>query len=191
MNVAALYVDPKGVYAGLEGVDVWGEERDARLYAGPWPVVAHPPCEAWSAWRSAWRERTTGRRVGDDGGCFASALAAVRRFGGVLEHPAHSLAWLAHDLPAPGGTHWLAGLGVDGWVCEVDQALFGHRARKRTWLYCAGIEAPPVLTLARASVWERRCDFMSQPERRRTPIPFRDALLALASNAQGAPLVLA
>jgi hypothetical protein len=47
-RVAALYVDPAGVYAGLDDVDLWDEKRDARLYAGPWSVVAHPPCKSWS-----------------------------------------------------------------------------------------------------------------------------------------------
>jgi hypothetical protein len=45
--IAALYVEERGVYSGLEGVDVWGVSRDARRYAGPYPVVAHPPCERW------------------------------------------------------------------------------------------------------------------------------------------------
>ena len=41
MTVAALYVEPDGPYAGLDGVEVWDEARDARTYAGPQPVVAH------------------------------------------------------------------------------------------------------------------------------------------------------
>lgn len=39
-TIAALYVQRDGVYYGLPDVDPWDEERDARLYAGPWPVVA-------------------------------------------------------------------------------------------------------------------------------------------------------
>ena len=42
--IAALYVQRGGVYFDLAGVDPWDEQRDARRYAGPWPVVAHPPC---------------------------------------------------------------------------------------------------------------------------------------------------
>jgi hypothetical protein len=99
-RVAALYVDPAGVYAGLEDVELWDEQRDARLYAGPWPVVAHPPCAAWSAY-SAPRAVIYGLPEGEDGGCFEAALAAVRRFGGVLEHPARSKAWKAFGLPRP------------------------------------------------------------------------------------------
>lgn len=60
-TVAALYVETGGCYFGLEDVDPWDIHRDARLYPGPWPVVAHPPCERWgfrdvllSLARSAW-----------------------------------------------------------------------------------------------------------------------------------------
>lgn len=44
--IAALYVEDGGEYFGLEDVDPWPIGRDARNYAGPWPVVAHPPCPA-------------------------------------------------------------------------------------------------------------------------------------------------
>jgi hypothetical protein len=45
--VAALYVEHGGSYYGLPGVDPWDDARDARAYAGPHPVVAHPPCQRW------------------------------------------------------------------------------------------------------------------------------------------------
>ena len=49
MNVQALFVDTAGIYPTLLGAEnCWGEERDARTYAGDDPVVAHPPCQRWS-----------------------------------------------------------------------------------------------------------------------------------------------
>lgn len=95
--IAALFVARRGVYAQLEGVDLWDERRDARTYAGPWPVVAHPPCSRWCR-LAGLVEARWGHVRGDDGGCFASALQSVRVFGGVLEHPAYSLAWRDPDL---------------------------------------------------------------------------------------------
>lgn len=41
-TIAALFVEPNGPYAGLPGVELWDLSRDARLYDGPYPVVAHP-----------------------------------------------------------------------------------------------------------------------------------------------------
>lgn len=46
--IAALFVETNGCYFGQPGVDPWDINRDARLYPGPWPVVAHPPCERWN-----------------------------------------------------------------------------------------------------------------------------------------------
>lgn len=94
LEVAALFVDPRGVYSTMPGVDCWGPDRDARNYAGPWPVVAHPPCARWCR-LAGLVEARWGHKRGEDEGMFASALANVRRCGGVLEHPAYSDAWPA------------------------------------------------------------------------------------------------
>ena len=45
--IAALFVATGGVYFGLPGVEPWDIKADARGYAGPFPVVAHPPCQLW------------------------------------------------------------------------------------------------------------------------------------------------
>lgn len=123
--IAALYVKAGGAYFGLDGVDPWDEARDARRYAGPWPVVAHPPCQRWGklwAGQPLWIKRTGERKAkGDDGGCFASALAAVRRWGGVLEHPWGSHAWPHFGINVPpraGG--WVAADWHGGWTCCVE-----------------------------------------------------------------------
>ena len=144
-TIAALFVATKGCYFGVDGVDPWDGARDARNYAGPYSVVAHPPCQRWGRyWGGA--PSTWPRLVkGDDGGCFAFALDAVRTWGGVLEHPEGSSAWEAHGLVAPPrGGGWVA---ADwpmhaGWTCCVEQGSYGHRARKATWLYAHGVDLP-------------------------------------------------
>ena len=140
MTVAALYVERGGVYWDREGIDAWDEERDARKYDGPYPVVAHPPCARWCRLAGLVQARW-GYRIGDDGGTFAAALAAVRQFGGILEHPAYSKAWPAHDLnKPPTGGGWVAADLVGGWTCYVEQGRYGHPAKKATWLYAVGVE---------------------------------------------------
>ena len=194
--IAALYVDPKGCYIGLEGVDPWDEARDARLYAGPWPVVAHPPCQRWCR-LAGLVEARWGHRRGDDGGTFAAALAAVRQWGGVLEHPAYSDAWAAHGLARPpraGG--WARADELGGMTCHVEQGRYGHPAKKATWLYACRAALPDLR-------WGSELDTRSQAlvswcgnhvatgeSRPRlgkraasaTPPEFRDVLLAMARS---------
>lgn len=133
-QIAALFVATDGCYFGLPGVDPWDATRDARKYAGPYPVVAHPPCERWGRyWGGGPMLHGTARqkRLGDDGGCFASALESVRRWGGVLEHPEASHAFRAYGLSAPTWrTGWEPAGDLRGWVCCVAQGNYGHAARK-------------------------------------------------------------
>lgn len=144
MSVQALFVDPRGPYPSLLGADnCWDIDRDARKYAGPWPVVAHPPCERWGRYWSGGPSARVRKTLGDDGGCFFIALAAVRAYGGVLEHPEASHAFRLHRLRRPSWRKgWEpAGDGV-GRVCCVAQGNYGHRARKLTWLYAVANELP-------------------------------------------------
>ncbi len=197
-TVAALYVQRGGVYWDLPGVDPWDEERDARLYAGPWPVVAHPPCARWCR-LAGLVEARWGHRRGEDGGCFESALRSVRTWGGVLEHPAYSDAWAHFGLGRPdrrGG--WQRTID-GGWTCQVEQGRYGHPAKKATWLYYCGDTTPQDLrwgyeldSKSKALVsWcgnhvaitdDRRR--LSPREASESPAEFRDLLLDLARAAR-------
>lgn len=195
--IAALYVQPNGAYSGIEGVDPWDEARDARTYAGPYPVVAHPPCARWGRYWSGGPSARVRREKGDDGGCFTAALEAVRRWGGVLEHPEASHAWNAFGIPRPPrGGGWIASI-CGGWTCCVEQGHYGHRARKATWLYAYGVSLPELHWGPSKASLRLDAGYHSAEERRRairrgalerlckrecaaTPPPFRDLLLSIA-----------
>lgn len=186
--IAALFVEKGGCYFGLPNVDPWDEERDARKYVGPWPVVAHPPCQRWSQMNQVNAARW-GYELGADDGCFASALASLRRFGGVLEHPAHSLAFRAHGIPRPPVGAWAKTTSAE-WVTDVGQAAYGHRATKRTWLVYVGKKAPPVVDWRNIRGTHQIGGFdvtkpqLPKNERARTPPLFRDLLISIAESAR-------
>jgi hypothetical protein len=207
LRVAALFVETGGAYAGLPGVDLWDAARDARAYAGPYPVICHPPCQRWGklwAGQPLWIKRTGIRKVkGDDGGCFAAAIAAARQWGGVIEHPWGSHAWAHFGLnkpPRKGG--WVVADFHGGWTCCVEQGRYGHYARKPTMLLAYHVELPELdwgigetrldpavierMGLKRAKrlgeVGSRGGGTDSAP-RIGTPLPFRDLLLGIAKSA--------
>lgn len=203
--VAALFVEPQGVYAGLPGVDTWDEARDARTYLDVHPVVAHPPCQRWGRFFHGSTRKPHQFKLGDDGGCFAAALARVRVLGGVLEHPADSKAWDAHGIARPRrGAGWQRADAL-GWTCYVEQGWYGHTSRKPTWLYACGMarEALPELNWSRGAqrldprmverhgyAKARRIGMVAMVGgkdktkiRNATPPQFRDVLLAIARSA--------
>ena len=195
-DVAALYVDEKGPYPLL--VAEWYDaRRDARTYAGPWPVVAHPPCGPWGRLRHLSTHP-------EDRPLALAAVDQVRQFGGVLEHPAHSLlgsSAIGADLPLPGDP-------ADDWggrSIEVCQCDWGHVARKRTWLYIVGASLLPTAPEHREPThWisgfrtskkdspkqykKRGCavppgiKVCSSQQRRRTPPAFAEWLLEIAAH---------
>jgi hypothetical protein len=193
--IAALYVAKGGCYFGQPGVDPWDEARDARLYAGPHPVVAHPPCSAWCK-LAGLVEARWGHKRGEDGGCFEAALASVRRWGGVLEHPAESYAWRKFGLlPPVKGGGWSVADWDGGWTCHVEQGHYGHKARKATWLYAFGADLPQ-LTWGRAPAsavvsWcaNRHVGHLpriGKAAAAASPPEFRDMLLSIARSAKPA-----
>jgi len=198
--IAALFVERGGPYFGRHDVDPWGKERDARLYAGPWPVVAHPPCGQWGNLRHLFvpnRERI------QDADCGPIAVDIVRRYGGVLEQPAGSKLF---DECACAKPHLSPDTFVEdrhgGYAIEVCQVEWGHPARKRTWLYLVGIPRPrvappfpgrtPTHWVSGGRTHERKgsggvvlpgIKVCSAQQRRRTPPAFADWLIALSHQA--------
>lgn len=138
--------------------------------------------------------------LGDDAGCFAHALWAVRTFGGVLEHPEASHAFRFYGLPIPaqaGG--WTEPDKYGGRSCCVAQGHYGHRAQKLTWLYGRQIDfkelhwglCPGKTRLdegfhskgERDSAQMKRTRTKPQ-ENLATPEAFRDLLLSLVSESR-------
>jgi hypothetical protein len=206
--IAALYVETDGAYAGIPHVDLWDETRDALRYAGPYPVVAHPPCQRWGRYARGGTHPNSPRfEIGTDGGCFAAALAAVRRWGGVLEHPRDSKAWPWFGLvkpPREGG--WIKADDAGGWTCCVSQGHYGHLAGKPSWLYANGVDLPefiwgeceqrihPVALARHGYVKARRIGMMAMVGgkdktkiRNTTPPEFRDILILMAQTAEREP----
>ena len=193
-KIAALFVDPRGHYPELAGVDCWSLERDARTYPGPHPVVAHPPCQLWTNFAGLNFIRYGGahNRPGNDQACFARALDAVMQFGGVLEHPAGSHAWDTFGLPKPVGRGWSSHVfrGARVWVCEIWQTAFGHKAKKPTWLVYRG-KRPPLEARWRRRPgthqigwFDRLKPTLGKREASATPIAFALFLVELARAAR-------
>jgi hypothetical protein len=188
-----LYADPRGPYPSL-AVDVYDEGRDARLYAGPWPVVAHPPCGAYG------NLRHLATKALEHADCGPIAVAQVQRWGGVLEQPRGSKLWEVCGLPVPGALPDAHG----GYSLEVAQVEWGHVARKKTWLYLVGVPlsvlgcAPfpgrePTHWVSGGREHARKgsggvippgIKVCSAQLRRRTPVAFAAWLLELAQAAQ-------
>lgn len=205
-TIAALYVAKGGSYFGLDHVDAWDEARDARQYQGPHPVVAHPPCQRWGklwAGQPLFIKQTGIRKVkGDDGGCFEAALASIRRWGGVIEHPWQSHAWKHFGLTVPPRTGGWVPDGHGGYTCCVEQRPYGHTARKPTLLLAYHCELPELewgisevqldpaivarIGLAKA---KRRGEVggkgggVDSPQRIGTPERFRDLLISIAQTS--------
>lgn len=190
-TVAALYVDPRGPYPKMPGVECWDEARDARTYQGPHPVVAHPPCGPWGDMRHLCKNQPR-----DLAPC---AVEQVRLWGGVLEHPARSRLWSWMGLPGPGDATDSHG----GRTFVVEQVDWGHKCRKPTWLYVVGSDQARLMARLQRrrgtgspthaifyGDWERsghagnKLLAASKEIRRRTPPEFAELLVSLARDSR-------
>lgn len=134
-NVSILFTQKNSIYNTL-GVDTWDILRDADNYPGHNAVVCHPPCRAWGRLRYFAKPRSNEKQLA------INAIGFVRKYGGVLEHPAGSKLWSELKLPL--------GKEIDsygGFTISINQSWFGHKAKKNTWLYVCGIDKKNVPAL--------------------------------------------
>lgn len=183
MTPTILFVDRRSIYKKM-GLDCYDIDRDACTYTGPHPVVAHPPCRTWSITRGLSTAPVCEKLL-----TFV-ALACVRQFGGVLEHPKSSGFWPAASLPMPGA--------VDKWggytLC-VDQFWWGHKATKSTLLYiigCSQRDLPPIplrfdavqYTVSSSRRKGQRLPEVTKKERSATPPAFAQWLVDTATRCR-------
>lgn len=188
--ISVLFAHRRSVYKKLEGLDVWDEDRDARLWPGGNPVVAHPPCRAWGSLAHIAKPEPGERELA------TTAVAWVRKWGGVLEHPSKSKLWPEAGLPSPKRGERDA---WGGFSLHVDQVWWGHPAQKSTLLYCAGLEprdVPPYsipfvgpthvieANRRRRRLGGPRLPYLPKSGREHTPEAFARWLVELASRCR-------
>lgn len=175
LSVAVLFARSDSIYKSLPGTDVYDVDRDACCYSGPLPVVAHPPCRAWGRLRAFAKPRPGERDLA------VLAVDRVRRFGGVLEHPAFSQLWSVERLPRPGEGRDDFG----GWTLPIYQGHAGHRAPKPTWLYVVGCEPSQLPGVPFGlGLPPGRVELMARDEREATPQGFAEWLLEVARRTR-------
>lgn len=126
--IAVLFAREDSIYKTFPDCDVWDGSRNALLYRGREPIVAHPPCRLWG------RLRTFSTAHPSEKVTAYFAVGRVRQNGGILEHPQGSTLWKVLGLPQPGERPDKFG----GYTIWISQGRFGHKADKPTWLYIVG-----------------------------------------------------
>lgn len=176
-TVAALCVNSRSHYHELPGVECFDVRRDVRTFGGGCPVVAHPPCRAWSAKCAHQAKPPPGEKE-----LGPLCVDWLRKCGGVLEHPAHSRLFDFCDIPKPNEP---ARGGL--WSMWVSQSWFGCTMRKNTWLVFSGVERAAVelpFVLHDGSADYRKWQLMSKAQRSLTPLTMALWLVEIARKSR-------
>ena len=180
--ISALFVTKNSIYKELN-IDSWDIDRDARLWPGGNPCIAHPPCRAWGQLSHFAKPRP------DEKELAIWAINQIRIYGGILEHPRGSKLWPHLNLPL--------GSEIDsfgGFTISICQSWFGHPCEKKTLLYicgCSPCELPeyPLSFDAVKFVISTKKTRYSRPEaskkyREYTPINFAKWLIDVANKCK-------
>lgn len=129
MQIPVLFVNQSTNYENFN-TDLYDINRNALSIVNDCAAVYHPPCRSWGRLRS-FANFSPGEHW-----LAVWSVIRIRRFGGVLEHPAGSKLWNFMCLPRPGAGYDSFG----GFSVKINQHDFGFECEKNTWLYIVGID---------------------------------------------------
>jgi hypothetical protein len=177
-TVSILCAARNSVYKSLPSLEVYDVVRDCRTFDGSTPIVAHPPCRAWSAFCAQ-----QSKAPPEEKELAPWCVSKLKEVGGVLEHPAHSRLWNVLNLPPPGIRN------RDIWTLEVWQQWWGYPMKKATWLLICGIaprEIPDIpYRIQNSGGDRRRQQLMSRNQRAATNQAFAQWLVDTARRTTG------
>jgi len=182
--IPILFTRENSIYNLLE-CDPWPKSRNALLWPGNSAFVAHPPCGQWGRLR---KQAINNPAVKD---LAIWTVKQLRVWGGVMEHPAGSNLWDHMQIKKSTSPDQ-----YNGFTISIDQFWFGHKARKRTWLYIVGCtlaDLPPlplnfsaithhVSTSLRKERKYHSMKELSKAGREATPIDFAKWLIEVATT---------
>ena len=128
MKIPVLFTAHNSLYNDFDIFDCYDEKRNAFTYTDRVPLIAHPPCRLFSRLRKLSSADPIEKK------CAYFALARIRQFGGILEHPRSSTLWLNGNFKLDGSVD-----DYGGFLRSVNLSWFGFPAQKKTMLYFVGI----------------------------------------------------
>lgn len=134
MKFPALFIDKNSLYKN-HNFDCYDEDRDALTFINSEnkPIICHPPCRLFSKMRS-FSKASFNERI-----LAFYAIGAVRKYGGIVEHPEGSNLFKLTKCDLNGNID-----NYGGFLRKYFMSDFGFPARKPTLLYFVGISPKEV-----------------------------------------------